>query len=67
MMDLTGMAVKTNDQNADVTEPRRRQDSIDYENFKTWLKERNSFEFIDVNLYLLSSALISVAGIDQIN
>ena len=31
MIDLTSMTVKTDDQHADVTEARRKQDSIDYE------------------------------------
>ena len=67
MMDLTSMTVKTNDQHVDVTEARRKQDSIDYESLKAWLKERNPFEFADANLHSLSSGLISVAGKDQVN
>ena len=31
------------------------------------MKERNPFEFIDANLHLLSSCLISAAGKDQVN
>ena len=61
------MTVKTYDQHVDVTEARRKQDSIDYESLKAWLKERNPFEFVDANLHSLSSGLISVAGKDQVN
>ena len=61
------MVTKTSNQYIDVTKPRWKQDSIDYENLKAWLKERNPFKFIDVDLYSFLSGLISVAGKDQVN
>ena len=67
MMDLTNMTVKKNDQHIDVTETRRKQDSVDNQIFKTWLKERNPFEFTDFNLHSLSSGLVSVAGKHKVN
>ena len=66
-MDLTNMTVKTNDQHIDVPETRRKQDSVDNQIFKTWLKEINPFEITDSNLHSLSSSLVSVAGKNKVN
>lgn len=55
------MFVKTNNHFVDVTELRRKQESIDYKNFKILLKEVNPLEFIDSNLHSISSGLVSLA------
>ena len=55
------MFVKTNNHFVDVTELRRKQESIDYKNFKIRLKEVNPLEFIDSNLHSISSSLVSLA------
>ena len=67
MMELTSMVVNTYNQLVDITEPRQKQDSTDYDNFKIQLKEINPFEFIDANLHSLSSGLVSLAEKYQVN
>ena len=67
MMELMEIVAKTDNQLVDVTEPKRKQESTDYENFKTQLKEINPFEFYDANLHLLSSGLVSIAEKYQVN
>ena len=67
MMELTSMVVNTYNQLVDITEPRQKQDSTGYDNFKMQLKEINPFEFIDANLHSLSSGLVPLAEKYQVN